>query len=77
MFWPTVRAPRAELGNEQNTNYSPRQAAAYFKVLSDLLIELWPEPMTRPKIIGPDVHGRRVLSFHRAADKIVGIDEER
>ena len=26
-------------------------------MLSNLLIELWPEPATRPKIIGPDVHG--------------------
>jgi hypothetical protein len=52
-----VRRWLRRLGNEQNTNYTPRQAAAYFKVLSDLLVKLWPDPTARPKIIGPDVHG--------------------
>ena len=46
-----------ELGNEQNTNYSPTLMAANFKVLSDLLVKLYPAAASRPKIIGPDVHG--------------------
>eukprot|EP00037_Helgoeca_nana_P025144 m.271247 g.271247 ORF g.271247 m.271247 type:complete len:616 (-) comp26872_c0_seq1:41-1888(-) len=46
-----------ELGNEQNTNYEPHVAAANFKILSDLLVELYPDSTQRPKIIGPDVHG--------------------
>jgi hypothetical protein len=44
-------------GNEQNTNFTPQQAAANFKILSNLLEELWPAASTRPKMIGPDVHG--------------------
>ena len=46
-----------ELGNEQNTNYLPHKAASNFKILSDLLAELWPNASNRPKVIGPDVHG--------------------
>ena len=46
-----------ELGNEQNTVFSPAAAAASFRVLSQLLIELYPDAATRPRIIGPDVHG--------------------
>jgi hypothetical protein len=46
-----------ELGNEQNTNYSPHLAASNFRILSKLIAELWPDPAVRPKVIGPDVHG--------------------
>ena len=38
-------------------NLTPQQAAANFKILSNLLEELWPAASTRPKLIGPDVHG--------------------
>jgi heparanase 1 len=55
-----------ELGNEQNGNYSPNLAAGAFQTLAKLLAELWPSAETRPKIIGPDIHG-----FHQdpATDK--------
>ena len=46
-----------ELGNEQNTHYTPDQAAHSFAILSKLLVQMYPDASTRPKIIGPDVHG--------------------
>jgi heparanase 1 len=55
-----------ELGNEQNGNYTPEQATDAFETLASLLVELWPAAESRPKIIGPDIHG-----FHQdpAIDK--------
>eukprot|EP00041_Stephanoeca_diplocostata_P007397 m.105224 g.105224 ORF g.105224 m.105224 type:complete len:597 (-) comp16856_c0_seq3:464-2254(-) len=54
-----------ELGNEQDnsaeTNFEPQ--ALDFAVLSKLLGELYPDANTRPKIIGPDIHG-----FHQGDD---------
>ena len=46
-----------ELGNEQNTHYTPDRAAQNFLILSNLLTEMYPDATTRPKIVGPDVHG--------------------
>lgn len=46
-----------ELGNEQNTHYTPLEAVQNFAVLQTLLTELYPDAATRPKLIGPDVHG--------------------
>ena len=56
-----------ELGNEQNKKsaaqvagppgFTARAAVECFAVLRDLLRELWPDPGSRPVIIGPDVHG--------------------
>jgi hypothetical protein len=38
-------------------HYTAAQTAANFRILSELLASLWPLASTRPKIIGPDVHG--------------------
>jgi hypothetical protein len=46
-----------ELGNEQNNAYTAKEEAVCFRVLADLLKELYPDKATRPKLIGPDVHG--------------------
>jgi hypothetical protein len=44
-----------ELGNEQNTIMSAKQQAAALRVLSALLVELWPAA-GRPRLVGPDTH---------------------
>jgi heparanase 1 len=46
-----------ELGNEMDEHYTASQTAANFRALSDLLTQLWPQTGSRPKLIGPDVHG--------------------
>jgi heparanase 1 len=53
-----------ELGNEQNYHYTADAQAADFKVLADLLVELYPDASARPKIMGPDIHG-----FHTGPDQ--------
>merc|ERR1712100_369375 len=52
------------MGNEQDNKYSADDEAADFAVLRDLLLEQYPDASTRPKILGPDVHG-----FHTGADE--------
>lgn len=46
-----------ELGNEQNTKYTPAQMATNFAVLHNLTVELWPDAARRPPLYGPDPHG--------------------
>ena len=47
-----------ELGNERNAHgYTPAEQAAAFRVLADLLAELWPSPASRPALWGPDADG--------------------
>jgi hypothetical protein len=41
-----------ELGNEQNTHYTPEESAQDFAVLQALLVELWPSSQDRPKVGG-------------------------
>eukprot|EP00730_Choanoeca_flexa_P019632 TRINITY_DN9598_c0_g1_i2.p1 TRINITY_DN9598_c0_g1~~TRINITY_DN9598_c0_g1_i2.p1 ORF type:complete len:595 (+),score=113.64 TRINITY_DN9598_c0_g1_i2:94-1785(+) len=48
-----------ELGNEQNNALSAEQEASDFAVLQALLVELWHDKNTRPKIFGPDPHSMR------------------
>lgn len=38
-------------------HYTAAQTAANFRILSELVASLWPNESTRPKLIGPDVHG--------------------
>eukprot|EP00656_Telonema_subtile_P048834 TRINITY_DN5925_c0_g1_i4.p1 TRINITY_DN5925_c0_g1~~TRINITY_DN5925_c0_g1_i4.p1 ORF type:complete len:543 (-),score=115.86 TRINITY_DN5925_c0_g1_i4:109-1737(-) len=45
-----------ELGNEQNSKYTGQAMASNFKILSELLSELWPAEEGRPRLIGPDPH---------------------
>lgn len=45
-----------ELGNERNGQISADTQAKDFKVLSELLIELYPDTTTRPLLFGPDAH---------------------
>jgi len=45
---------------QQSASAVPEQAkqqASDFKVLAELLAELYPDKSTRPKLVGPDVHG--------------------
>ena len=58
-----------ELGNEQNTHYTPAEQADNFKILAALLAELYTNVATRPKIIGPDVHGFHGDPLTSAAEK--------
>ena len=44
-------------GNEQDPGHSPQSEAEDFAVLHRLLLELYPLEQTRPKLIGPDIHG--------------------
>lgn len=50
-----------ELGNEQNKAFDAPSEAADFKVLSELVNEMYQDKATQPKLIGPDPHG-----FHNA-----------
>lgn len=45
-----------ELGNEQNSKYDGDTTAKNFKILQELVDELWPGNVTKPKLIGPDPH---------------------
>ena len=45
-----------ELGNEQNSRYTPAQQVHNFGVLHELLVELWPDVAKRPYVFGPDAH---------------------
>ena len=56
-------SPPFEYSNEQNGAFSAASEAADFLVLQQLLIELFPDAASRPKIVGPDPHG-----WHDAPD---------
>jgi len=57
-----------ELGNEQNGRGAEREAAD-FAVLRDLLVQMYPDASTRPKIVGPDGLGFHDGSFHDGPEK--------
>ena len=46
-----------ELGNEQDRHFTAREEAEAFDTLRQLLVELFPDASSRPKIIGCDQHG--------------------
>ena len=51
-----------ELGNEQNEAYHPEQEATDFAILHDLLVSLWPEASSRPKVSAAT--GSALLAVH-------------
>jgi heparanase 1 len=55
-----------ELGNERNDEQSGASQAADLKILSDLLVRLYPDASSRPLLIGPDSH-----SIHTVEGAIV------
>jgi len=46
-----------ELGNEENPGHDAESEALDFQILHKLLVEMYPDLATRPKIMGPDPHG--------------------